>query len=332
MSEAALRSLRFRQEREESWLKLEELLAKAERRRATGLSYEEMLAIPSLYRSTLSSLSVARSTSLDAAMVDYLEALCARAYFFVYGARATLAQRVAEFFSRAWPSAVRAIWRETLAATLITAVAAIGAYYLVQSDATFFYSFVPAELASGRDPAASAEELRASLYQGEDARNALSVFATFLFTHNSQVALLAFALGIAFCAPSVVLLAYNGCTLGAMVAVYANHGLGRELWAWLLVHGVTELFAITLAGAAGLRIGWSVAFPGNRSRLAAAEHAGREGGLVMIGVIIMLFVAALLEGFARQLVVAETGRWGIAAASATMWALYFYFPRRATPA
>ena len=324
MSELALRSLRFRQEREESWVRLETLLAKAERGQATRLTYEEMLAIPSLYRSTLSSLSVARSTSLDAAMIEYLEALCARAYFFVYGTRATLTERVIQFFTRSWPLGVRAIWRETIAAVLITAVAGVGAYFLVQSDPAFFYSFVPHELAGGRDPGASAEELRASLYQETDTRDALSVFATFLFTHNSQVALLAFALGIAFCAPSVVLLAYNGCTLGAMVAVFASHGLARDLWAWLLVHGVTELFAITLAGAAGLRIGWSVAFPGARSRLAAAEQAGREGGLVMIGVIIMLFVAALLEGFARQLIQTEVDRWMIAGASAAVWLIYFY--------
>ena len=43
--------------------------------------------------------------------------------------------------------------------------------------------------------------------------------------------------------------------LGAMLAVYATHGLGVSFGGWLAVHGVTELFAITLAGAGGFRIG-----------------------------------------------------------------------------
>lgn len=324
MSDIALRSLRFRQEREATWLRLDALLTQIEKRSANSLSDEDMLAIPGLYRSTLSSLSVARATSLDQALVEYLEALAARAYFFVYGTRSTLLQRVGEFFARSWPLGVRALWRETIAATVITIVSALTAFFLIQSDPSFYYSFVPQELAGGRDPGASAEELRATLYQTVSTEDALGVFATFLFTHNSQVALLAFALGIAFCVPSVFLLAYNGCTLGAMYAVFAGHGLALEFTAWLLVHGVTELFAIILAGAAGLRIGWSVAFPGAYSRLEAAERAGREGGLVMIGVIIMLLIAGLLEGFARQLVQIDAGRWAIAGGTAAMWALYFY--------
>lgn len=324
MSEPDLRSLRFRREREATWKRLETLLGEVEKRSPSSLSDEDMLAIPSLYRATLASLSVARATSLDQALIEYLEALAARAYFFVYGARTTLAERVRAFFTRTWPAGVRALWRETVAAALITAASALAAYFLIGADPAYFYSFVPAELAAGRDPTAGADELRATLYDRADLSDGLNVFATFLFTHNTQVALLAFALGIAFCMPSVVLLAYNGCTLGAMYAVFAPHGLTREFSAWLLVHGVTELFAIILAGAAGLRIGWSLAFPGPLSRLEAAERAGRQGGLVMIGVVIMLFIAGLLEGFARQMVTAEWARWTIAAASAAVWALYFY--------
>lgn len=326
MSDTSLRSLRFRMEREATWLRLEALLTRVEKRTAHSLSDEDMLAIPSLYRSTLSSLSVARATSLDLALVEYLEALCARAYFFVYGARTTLVQRASEFFTTTWPMAVRAMWRETIAAALLMVAGALAAYFMVQSDPAYFFSFVPQELAGGRDPGASAEDLRATLYPPVNVDDALSVFATFLFTHNSQVALFAFALGVAFCVPSIFLIAYNGCTLGAMIAVFAAHGLGFQFGGWLAIHGVTELFAITLAGAAGLRIGWAVAFPGPLSRLEAAERAGREGGAAMIGVIIMLLCAGLLEGFGRQLIQNDWARWGIGGATGVFWLLYFYAP------
>lgn len=323
MSSDVLRSLRFRREREASWRKLEELLAQVERRSAMSLSDEDMVAIPALYRAALSSLSVARATSLDQALIDYLEALCARAYFFVYGARSSLVERVGGFFARDWPRAISSLWRETLAALALTLAGAVTAFVLVLADPTWFFAFMPGELAGGRDPNASTEMLRATLYDGGE-QNGLSVFATALFTHNAQVALLAFALGFAFCLPTAFLLLQNGCLLGAFVALFVSRGLGFELGGWLLIHGVTELFAIILAGAAGIRIGLSIAFPGQLSRLASAERAGRHGGVVMVGVVIMLLIAGLLEGFARQLINLDWARWSVASASAVVWTAYFY--------
>ncbi len=78
---------------------------------------------------------------------------------------------------------------------------------------------------------------------------------------------------------------------------------------WLIIHGSTEFFAIVLAGAAGFRIGWSVVFPGEETRLAAATGAGRSAALVMAGVVVMLLFAGLLEGFGRQLIVNDGARY-----------------------
>jgi uncharacterized membrane protein SpoIIM required for sporulation len=326
MDEASLRSLRFRHEREASWRHLEELLAQVERRSASSLSDEDMVAFPALYRAALSSLSVARATSLDQALIDYLEALCARAYFFVYGARSTLFGRIERFFMHDWPAAVRDLWRETLVSALIMLTGAIVAYALVTGDPGWYSAFVPEAMAGGRDTSASTESLRETLYTPADAHTALGVFATFLFTHNAQISIFAFALGFAFCLPSALLIAYNGCMLGAMIALFASHGLGFEFGGWVFIHGVTELFAVTLAGAAGLRIGWSIAFPGELTRVAAAERAGRQGAIVMLGVVVMLFFAGLLEGVARQVITSDIIRWSVAIGTGIVWSLYFYGP------
>ena len=90
MKAPALRSRRFREEREADWLALERLLGRLERRGAAPLSDDDLLAIPVLYRAALSSLSLARAISLDRALLAYLESLCARAYFVVYGVRGRL--------------------------------------------------------------------------------------------------------------------------------------------------------------------------------------------------------------------------------------------------
>jgi len=321
-----LKSQRFRQAREEDWRRLERLMDKAEKGSASKLTDTEILAVPVLYRSTLSALSVARETSLDQGLIDYLETLSARAYFFVYGSRATIQDRLVAFFRNDWAAAVRSLWRETLISAALMLVGALVGAWLVTQEPEWFYAFVPADLSGGRDPGASTETLRSTL-SGADGAEGLSAFAAYLFTHNAQVALLAFALGFALCLPTCLLIIYNGATLGAFCALFASRGLGFELGGWLLIHGVTELFAVILAGAAGLRIGWSVAFPGRRLRLDAAVEAGRTAGIAMGGVVVMLMFAGLLEGFGRQLI-ADTGlRYAVAAATALIWGLYFYGPR-----
>ncbi len=324
---APLRSERFRSEREDDWRRLERLLKKIEQKSARGLTDDELLALPVLYRSTMSALASARAMSLDLALVQYLESLCSRAYYFVYGVRAGLMERVTAFLRYDLPAEVRSIWRECAVSTLLFFVGAAIAYVMVMADPDWFYSLISHDMAGGRDPSASAEFLRKGLYDG-NAKDALAYFASALFTNNAQVSLLAFALGFALCVPTAFLIASNGFILGALFAVYVQKGLGFELGGWLVIHGVTEISAIILAGAAGLRIGWAVGFPGEQSRLAAMVAAGRRGAIVMGGVVIMLAFAGLLEGFGRQLVKNDWARYAIGAATGVFWLCYFYLPRR----
>ena len=115
--------------------------------------------------------------------------------------------------------------------------------------------------------------------------------------------------------------------LGALTALYASRGLLPQLTGWLFIHGVTELLATVLAGAAGFRIGWAVMFPGSRARLDAVAAAGRTAGAAMAGVVVMLIIAGVLEGVGRQLILGDVARWTIAAISLVLWLAYFYAPR-----
>jgi uncharacterized membrane protein SpoIIM required for sporulation len=320
--------LRLRAEREEQWHRLDELVTRCEKKGARALDDEDLMTLPILYRGALSSLSVARETSLDLELVNYLESLCARAYFFLYGVRTSPRGRIRQFFLRDWPDAIVSLWKETAMSLLIVAVGAVSAFLLVQAEPEWYGAFVPGELAGGRDFTASTDMLRETLYDGGEKGPPLSVFATYLFTHNARVAIFCFALGFAFGVPTVLLLLYTGAMLGAFLALFGSHGLGFELGGWLIVHGSTEIFAIVLAGAAGLRIGWSVVFPGALTRLDAAARAGRDSATAMVGVVLMLLVAGLLEGFARQLVREDMARYSIGALMLFLWCAYYYRPRR----
>lgn len=323
-SEAPLvNATRFRLAHEDDWRRLEEMVSRLEKRSIRSLGDDDLLALPALYRTTLSSLSIARDTSLDRSLVTYLEQLCTRAYFQIYGVQTPAGRQIADFFRRGWPQAVRSLWKETLIAWALLIGAAVAGYLLVRSDPSWFYAIIPEGLASGRDPTASTEFLRSTLYD-KPKDGWLMTFAAFLFTNNSQVAIFAFALGFAFAVPTVLLLLYNGLMLGAISAVFAAKGLGPNLAGWLMIHGTTELFAIAIAGAAGMRIGTAIAFPGRLSRMEAAVAAGRTSALAMLGVVIMLATAGLLEGVGRQTIVDDFTRYAIGTAMMAGWVTYFY--------
>lgn len=322
MSNTVFGVSQFRAEREADWQRLEAMLDLIEKKSPRRLSSEDLFELPRLYRSTLSALSIARETSLDGSMIAYLESLSTRAYFILYGCRDSFWKQLGGFFAQGWPAAVRGMVPEVLIIAALFIGSALAGYFLVMADPGWFGAIVSGELASGRNMQASVETLRESIY-GAPEHDGLEIFATFLFTHNSQVSILAFALGFAFGIPTLFLMASNGVMVGAFYAVFVSKGLGVGFTGWLMIHGSTELSAIILAGAAGLHIGRAVAFPGERSRLAAAGAAGRRGALVMIGVVIMLLVAGLLEGFARQLITADAARFAIAATMFAIWVVYF---------
>ena len=323
---AALRSDRFRLEREGDWRRLEDIVKRMEKGGLRRVSDEELLALPTLYRTAASSLSVARETSLDRATLSYLEGLVQRAWFQVYGPRKGFFGWLREFLLGGWSRAVREIWLDMCVALFVMVAGTIVGWLLVAQNTDWYYRLVPTQFTDTRVPGASREVLMETLAVEEDT-GGLSAFAASLFSNNAGVAILAFALGFAFGVPSLLLLVYNLAVLGAMFWLFAGQDLGWEFAAWLSVHGTTELFAILLAGAAGMHIGRSMAFPGEKSVLETAGESGRRGAMVMVGVVLMMVVAAILEAFPRQLVGGAENRFLIGGMMLVFWLAYFFLYR-----
>ncbi len=323
---AALRSDRFRQEREPDWKRLELIVTRMEKGRIGRLSDEDLLELPVLYRTVASSLSVARETSLDAATLAYLDSLVQRAWFLVYGPRTTLWSWLRRFLGGEWSRAVRAITPEILVSLALMVAGTLVGWMLCAQDPDWYYAFVSPELAGERVPGATREVLREGLF-GKANEDGLSVFAASLFSHNSSVSILMYALGFAFGVPTLMLVVQNTTMLGAILWLYNGVGLDYEIAGWLAIHGTTELLALLLAGAAGLHVGRSMAFPGSLSVVEAAAAAGQRTATVMAGVVLMLLCAGMLEGFGRQLVDVTETRLAIGGTMLVFWLAYFFLFR-----
>jgi uncharacterized membrane protein SpoIIM required for sporulation len=327
MENVALKSTQFRREREPSWRELEASLEKLRKGSPRSLTPHELTRLPTLYRGALSSLSVARSISLDQSLLAYLESLANRAYFQIYGPRAGFATVAFAFIRHGFPRAVRKLGGPVLLGIALTAVAAIAGYFLCSTNPEWYYTLMPGEMAEGRVPTASTEELRKFLYDNDTpAGDILSVFASWLFVHNAGIGIVCFALGFAFGLPTALLLIQNGLMLGAFIALYATHGLAIELCGWLAVHGTTELLAVALCGGAGFGLARAILFPGRISRIAALAESGRVAGQIALGCVLMFVIAGALEGYARQLVVTLWARYAIGGLMLLFWTMYFLQP------
>lgn len=324
---ASLRSDRFRLEREGDWQRLEKVVRSLERGRRRSISDEDLLAFPVLYRQAASSLAVARETSLDAATLAYLESLVRRAWFQVYGPRTSFGEWLRGFAFGGWSRAVRSLWLEICVSLFVMVASTVVGWLLVARDQDWYFALVPESFLDERQPGATRAVLEKTLEGTPDA-GGLAAFATYLFSNNTGASILCFALGFAFGLPTVLLLVLNTASLGAMLHLYFNAGLGWQFVAWLAIHGTTELIAIMLSGAAGLHIGKAMVFPGDRTIMAAMSDSGKRAATVMAGVVVMLVIAGLLEGFGRQLVHEASARGLIGGTMLLLWINYFLWPGR----
>jgi uncharacterized membrane protein SpoIIM required for sporulation len=326
-----VKSLEFRREREGSWIELESLVARVEASGLRRLSAPELSRLPVLYRATLSSLSVARAISLDANVLEYLESLAARAYVCVYGAKRPALEAARRFLAERFPATVRRLRRHLALSAALLGLGALTGLGLTATDPNRFYALVDEDYAQGRTPASTTDELRQVLYDDKHPADMLGAFAMYLFTHNARIGMLCAALGFAAGVPVMLLLFTNGLLLGAFAALYQERGLGVEFWAWILPHGVTELLAVVLCGAAGLAVGESLLFPGRHTRLVNLGQRGREAGVVVLGAVLMLLLAGVVEGVFRQTVHSVPLRLSVALLSALWWIVYFARVGRRAP-
>lgn len=319
-----LKSSQFRKEREQSWQQLEQLLERVRRSGITSLPPDALERLPLLYRSVLSSLSVARAIALDRHLLLYLEDLSLRAYLVVYGPQTSIAEAVRRFLGHGLPAAVRsARWHIVIALVALLAGTVMG-FMLTVGDEAWFSVFVPADLGGGRGPSST----RADLLNQEIAApwpglvDSFLVTAGFLFRHNTVIGILSFSLGALAGLPTLLLTAYQGLVFGAFLALRYNRGLAWEFIGWVSIHGITEFGAVVLCAAGGLLMAEKALFPGRFSRLESLARCGSSAACIAVGAMLLFLLAAVLEGGLRQLVQGTGARLTIGLGVGAAWMLY----------
>jgi len=270
--------------------RLEDLL---DRMQSRSLADEELLELGRAYRRSAALLARARTAGLHGQDTEQLNRLLARAYPLLYAAPPRKLGSVRAFLLDEFPRAFREEWRFVMASTavlLIGAVVGAVAIAIRPENADFVLGV------GWRD----ALESIAQRHEGnkdwlpEIMRPQASVQ---IMTNNIKVAFNAFALGILLCIGTLYFMAYNGVMLGAVAVVVHQHGTDLGFWSFVAPHGVLEIPAILIAGAAGMIIGYALIAPGRLYRKDALKLAARRAVRLILGVVILLIVAGIIEGF-----------------------------------
>jgi uncharacterized membrane protein SpoIIM required for sporulation len=265
---------------------------------------------------------------IDRHLLLYLENLALRAFLAIYSPPARFLATAGTFLRVELPAAVRGARWYFLIACVAFAIGGIIGFWLTVGDESWFTTLVPSSLTDGRGP----NSTRESLLNNEifapwpGAAKSIAVIANFLFNHNTLVGILIFGLGLAAGVPTILLLTYQGLILGAFVALHYNRGLTVDFLGWISIHGVTEISAILLCGAAGLLLADKILFPDRFSRVDSLAMHGRRAAEIAVGAVLMLFVAAILEGVFRQLIASTPWRFAIGTATGIAWLIYFARP------
>jgi uncharacterized membrane protein SpoIIM required for sporulation len=278
----------FLSKRRPSWEALEALVGKAGRR-PEKLGPARVLLLGRRYRSATADLAFARRSFPGDPAVAYLEGLVDRARHLVYDAP-TLRGSFGRFVKNDY-------WRlvlERKLALLLSAAFLFAPAFLsgawAWSDPGHAAGLVPAAYRSVTEPRPDGDNT--GLAPSE--RAALS---SEIFTNNIYVTFLAFAGGIFLGLGAAVVLITNGVLLGTVAGLAIGSGNGRVFFELVVAHGVLELTCITVAGAAGLRLGWSFVDPGLQTRLASLAAEARRSVAIVFGTTVWLVVAGLTEGF-----------------------------------
>jgi len=118
-----------------------------------------------------------------------------------------------------------------------------------------------------------------------------------IMTNNLSVSLAAFAGGIVGGIGTVYMMIFNGVLIGVVAVACDRAGLGLSLWSFIAPHGALELPAIFIAGGAGLLVAKGMLSPGFLTRRESLTEAAALGIRLLLGVIPMLVVAGIIEGF-----------------------------------
>ncbi|MBA3259602.1 MAG: stage II sporulation protein M [Gemmatimonadales bacterium] len=314
----------------ERWDEFQRLAERAARRGLDSFASHELPDFAARYREVAADLARARTYRQDDATVARLERLVAAGHNALYRDERNTWRSLAATLLRECPGAIVRARGYVLVACLAFVAPAAAGFALLRDRPALAADLLPDAML--RRAEAGAERQAAGQRYVDVAPEDRPMMASGIIVNNVRVAIACFAGGIFLGVGSLILLGFNGLLIGATAGHFANAGLLEYLLEFILGHGLLELFAIWVAGAAGFLLGRSVLVPGSLSRGDALVLSGRTAVRMVGGAAVMLVVAGVIEGFVSAGTGGYRHRFAASAASVIFLALYLLNGRQRSAA
>ncbi|HUJ33408.1 MAG TPA: stage II sporulation protein M [Candidatus Acidoferrum sp.] len=306
-------SNRWLEKRRSHWTRLEQLVDASGRRGVSALSAAELQELALLYRQTASDLSTVREDPTGSQLSFYLNRLLGRAHNLIYMGRKAKIKGIWTFFKDTYPAIFREAFPDTFAAFTIFLAAGVAAFLIGMADPMFNRYFLGPQMI---------DTIEHHKMWTDSIVTIKPLASSGIMTNNISVSLTTFALGITAGVGTAWMMILNGLLFGVVNAACWREGMMLPLWSFVAGHGVLELPAIFIAAGGGFGIARGLLFPGTLPRRVSLVRAGARSVRLVVGVIPMLVVAGIIEGFVSPSTLHPGVKFLLAGALFTLLVLY----------
>ena len=241
-----------------------------------------------LYNMAANHLAYCRTFWGETDTAQYLNRLVGSAHSVIYTKTVFSVNSIFAFLGKGFPKLFRKEFWFFLVAALAFIIPGVIAFLYVRTDIRNALAFMTEDQLAGIRPEGQYDTFNGGIS---------TIEGFYIGSNNIVVCLQAFAGGLTLGLYTLYMLINNGIILGALAGVSSVRGCSAFFWSLILPHGVTELFAIMLSGAAGLMLGYALLRPGNISRKNALILAGKKALRFMVIAVLFLIPSAIIESF-----------------------------------
>lgn len=307
--------------RKDNWSRLETFARQAELHGVRSLTHGELRDFGLLYRQAAADLSAARADRGSRAIEQYLNQVVSRAHNYVYSGQRISPLTIWRFLAHGYPRLIRRFKGYVYAAIAITLLTAALGAIITMVKPEFGVAFFGAERIADLDKQKMWTDSILSMKPET---------SSFIMTNNILVCFMTFAGGVTGGLLTLYSLFNNGLMLGIIAVICAQHHMAISLWSFIAAHGALELPSIMFAGAAGLRLGAGILFPGNLRRRDSIAVAGVDAVQLVSGTIPLLIIAGTLEAFLSPTHIPVGIKFGVGAVLFTGLCLWLALGGRST--
>ena len=298
-----------------TWKELETLFSKINKKGIKSLPSKEIKRFLHIFRLSSHHLAYVRTHYPKSNLAIYLNALVGKSHSHVYAVKKIAPGEFIKYIYYGFPKLLKEYSLYILSSFGFFALGGIIAMLMVYINVNNASFFLPQQLL---DSVSSGK-------MGGGQWN-YPLMSSIIMVNNISVALRAFVLGITLGLGTIYVLFQNGALLGALTTLVYMYGDPVNYWSLILPHGVIELTAIFIAGAAGLIIGKSILLPGEYSRKHSLIRGTKKAVSLIMGVAVMLIIAGIIEGFFTPLAIPEASKLIFAAVTGVILVGYFAIP------